>query len=370
MSGQHARLAPSAAGRWVKCPGSRALCEAYPEPADTEPAMEGTAAHWVIEQTLANRMQYPEPGTLAPNGVEVTEEMLEGAETFIDVIGQDHGGHIESRVTMARTIHPENWGTPDFYGLRGGERGAILRMVDYKFGHEYVEEFENWQCIDYVAGVCEKLDVRPEHGTQVEITIVQPRHFGRNGPVRTWSTSVEALQPYFEKLRNAAAMAMLDESPCFTGDQCKHCSGRHACEALQRETGTVIDHAYSNLPLELPLPAAARELDALTSAAKRMAARITGLTEQLLVAGRSGANIPGWGVARAEGRQKWNKPIPEVIALGQLMGVNVVKPAVITPKQAMKAGMLESVVNGASEVPLGEWKLERIDPRAAVKAFS
>ena len=332
--------------------------------------MEGTAAHWVFEQMLAaKRPDAVAVGTVAPNGVEVTEEMLEGAEMFCDVVGFDHDGKVETRVTMAKTVHAANWGTPDFHGLRGGGNGAVLRVVDYKYGHRYVDEFENWQGIDYIAGVCEELDIRPEHGTAVEFTIVQPRHYGRAGPVRTWSTNVQALQPYFQRLRDAADAAMRDNAPTLTGEHCRFCSGRHACEAAQKAALSVLEMSGSSVPLELPVPAAARELASLQRAADIMDARITGLAESLLYAGRSGAVIPGYGVERAEGRQKWIKPVGEVIALGTMLGIDLSKPSVITPKQSVKKGVPEQVVASMSETPLGEWKLVRTDDRKARKAF-
>lgn len=363
---EHATLAPSAASRWVKCPGSVRLAALYPEHEDTDAAAEGTAAHWVVEQAFANGGKLVPVGTIAPNGVEVTEEMLEGAEMYIDVVGLDHGGHIERRVTMAKSVHPDNWGTPDFFGLRNG----ILRIIDYKFGHGYVEEFENWQCLNYAAGICEFLDIRPELGTGIEITIVQPRYFGRQGPVRTWSTDIVAIQPYIAQLRQAAAMAVLDESPCIVGDYCKHCPGRHACEALQDSAMDVAAAAYSNLPLELTPQQAGRELTALTAAAVRLESRITGLQHQLLFALRGGAAVPNWGVEQAQGRQKWLRAVPEVLALGQIMGVDLSKPSVVTPKQAIAKGIPEAMVSPLSETPLGEWKLVRVDTKQARKAFA
>ena len=362
----HAVLAPSSAYCWVECPGSRALRQAYPEREDSEAAMEGTAAHWVFEQMLkAKRADVVKAGMLAPNGVEVTEEMLDGGEMFCDCVGMEHHGHVEKRVTMAKSVHAANWGTPDFFGLRNG----VLRVVDYKYGHRYVDEFENWQGIDYIAGAIEFLDIRPEHETQIEFTIVQPRHFGRAGPVRTWSTNIRDIQPYIQRLRDAAHSAMQDNAPCLTGDHCRYCSGRMACEALGRAVGGVLEMSGDSLPLELPIPVAARELTVMQRAADILQARITGLSEQLLYAGRSGAQLPGYSVERAEGRQKWIKPVPEVMALGQMLGVDLGKPSVITPKQAVKAGIPEAVVAGMSEVPLGEWKLVKTDDSKARRAF-
>mgnify|MGYP000213916355 CR=1 FL=1 len=41
-------------------------------------------------------------------------------------------------------------------------------------------------------------------------------------------------------------------------------------------------------------------------------------------------------------RERWAKPLEEVLALGDMLGVDVAKKAAITPKQAVKAGILEA----------------------------
>lgn len=344
------------------CAGWRAMADAFPETSDTAEAMEGTAAHWVIEQIMSKKPVAD--GDIAPNGVEVTEEMLDGAELFINAVGTTIG-HVEKRVDMRTIINPANWGTPDFFGLDTG----VLRIIDYKFGHRYVEEFENWQIIDYAAGICEFLEIRPAHGLAVEITIVQPRHFGRHGPVRTWKTSYGELVPYWEKLRAAAAAAMEPEPLCTVGSQCEFCPGRHACETLQRATLNIVDQSFTSLPLILPNDVAARELKTMLRSAKLLESRITGLSESLLMALTAGQTVPGLAAERSEGRQKWNKPIPEVIATATLLGIDVSKPALITPKQAIKKGMSAGVVNSISEVPIGELKLVEVDLRKSRKVF-
>ncbi len=359
----HARLPPSSAASWVKCPGWRAMHDAFPEEGDNGPAMEGTAAHWVFEQLLAGHDVVE--GIIAPNGVEVTDEMIDGANMFCDCVGVPHNGHVEKRVSMPQ-IHPENWGTPDFFGLRNG----ILRVIDYKFGHKYVEEFENWQMIDYAVGIINFLQIRPEHKTDIHLTIVQPRHFGRAGPIRTWETTYDEIVRYAGVLRTAALAAMEETPVCVVGGQCFYCPGRHACETLQRAVLSVVDQSFTSIPLHLSNEAAARELHAMSRSASLLQSRITGITELLLAQLRAGQTVPGFAAERAQGRQKWMRPPEEIIALGQLMGIKLDKPAVITPKQAIKAGLPAEIVAPISEEPLGEWKLVEVSNKASSKAFA
>jgi hypothetical protein len=329
--------------------------------------MEGTAAHWVFEQMFAGRI--PAVGESAPNGVLVTDEMLDGAELFVDAVRAavpaESKLYVEYKLTMGKVIDDGNWGTPDTFVL-GTD---ALWLFDYKFGHRYVEEFENWQCIDYVAGIYESCGCRHRDDFPVHITIVQPRVYNRGTPVRTWTTTIGALKPYWARLAAAAPMAMCDDAPCVPGDWCEFCNGRHACEALQRSALAATDAAFSSIPLVLPPLAASRELRSMQRAAKMLEARMTGLQQQLLDLCRAGTDVPGYGIERAQGRQRWIRPIPEVIVLGQMFGLDVSKPGAITPKQAVKLGIPAGVVGQMSDEPLGEWRLVEVTTDKARKVF-
>jgi len=330
--------------------------------------MEGTAAHWCFEQMFAGVI--PEVGASAPNGILVTVEMLDGAELYVDTVRSmvPAGGklYVEDKLMMHNVVHDANWGTPDTFAIAPG----VIWLFDYKFGHRYVEEFENWQCIDYVAGIYQAHGNNPPpDNTVVHITIVQPRVFNRGNPVRTWTTTIGALKPYWAKLAAAAPMAMCDDAPCVPGDWCEFCNGRHACEALQRTALAATDQAFSSIPLVLPPLAAARELRSMQRAMSMLEARVTGLQQQLLDLCRSGVNVPHYAIERAQGRQRWIKPLPEVIALGQMYGLKLDKPAAITPKQAVKLGVPEGVVAQMSDEPLGEWRLVEVTTDKARKVF-
>lgn len=109
----HAPVAPSSLNRTVQCPGSLPLSQLYPEPEDSPEAMEGAAAHWALEQAL--RGWIIAEGQIAPNGVVLTDEMVDGAEMAVDYVRR-HAGHaflsIEHHVAVPR-IHAQCWGTPD-----------------------------------------------------------------------------------------------------------------------------------------------------------------------------------------------------------------------------------------------------------------
>jgi hypothetical protein len=372
----HALLAPSSAARWVACAGSVLLASLYPETEETPDAAAGTAAHWVASEWLENGGLTVSPGEVAPNGVTLTDEICEGAEMYVDAIDaalRKYGVsrdalHVEERVAIPY-VHEQNWGTPDawFYVPAHG----ALCVFDFKYGHDYVDVFENWQLLDYVCGILDVLgiDGAADQTLRVEMTIVQPRNYHRDGPVRTWSTLAVNLRGYFNQLRNAAEAALLPGAKCTPNLECQHCPGRHACEALQRDAYRSAQIATESLPLELSPNAQGLELKMLKRAAKMLDARISGLEESVAANIRKGKQVSHYSLVPKVGRVTWSKPDAEVIALGSVMNVELAKPKLITPNQAIKAGVPEAVVKSFSHAPQTGLELVEVDDKQLRKVF-
>jgi len=365
----HFPLAASAAARWVACPGSVHLCAQFPEE-DTPQSLEGTAAHWVASESVLN---VPPVVTVAPNGVELTEEMFEGAEMYAeDVLAISRiGGQLHVEKTMGcHTIHSDCGGTPDAWHHDSGN----ITVWDYKFGHGFVEVFENWQLIVYAAGILEQLGVGPGAKSDEFFTfcfrVVQPRNYHRDGPIREWVVKASDLRPYFNILRAAAEKAWLRvDAKCITNDACKHCSGHHACEALQQAGFGGMEYAGSRVPLVLPNEALGLELSLLHHYLARMEVRKTGLEEMAAAEIKAGRIVPGFALETTSGRVAWTKPIEEVIALGQMMGVDISKPGALTPTQAIKAGLPDTLIATYSERKAGGLKLVASDESRARRVF-
>src|SRR5205085_9695018 len=103
--------------------------------------------------------------------------------------------HVEGLIEIS-ILHDLNWGTPDAWVY--SPRSLTLDVFDFKFGHGFVSEFENWQLIGYAAGFLESLgiDGHADQALRVNLHVVQPRAYHRAGPVRTWSVLASDLRPY------------------------------------------------------------------------------------------------------------------------------------------------------------------------------
>lgn len=369
MTGQHASAPPSSMARIIQCAFSRKLCAIYPQEPNDEKAMEGVAAHWVLERVVHEETP-PEEGATAPNGVLVTGEMLDGAEMFFDAVTSDFKGalsaaHIEERVDCSQ-IHPECWGTPDYWAF--DEKTGILYVYDYKFGHRFVNPFENWQLLTYLTGILWKLGARVDI-LRIELRIVQPRNYHKDGPIRTWSISPKEVPAYAKRISEAVYASFQNEPQATTGPECDYCSGRHACTVLQEKSMRAVEVSRRGIPIQLSPEAAGSELRMILDAIRTLEARATGLEASVIQAIHSGKRIVGLDMESSQGRETWTVPISEVISLGEAMEISLVKPAVLTPNQARKAGMEADLVKGFSDRKPGAAKLVLSNMSKARQAF-
>lgn len=371
----HSRLAPSSAFRWVECPGSVQLSEQFPTLIEDPSAAEGEAAHWVAWSML--KTHTPDIGDPTPNGLTVTDEMIEGARLYYNHIfklANPHGGmrHVtlEERVTMP-SIHPEMFGTPDCV-INLLDTEGLLIIVDYKFGHGEVDPFENWQLLSYLRGVLDQFDFDgiAESFIRVELHVVQPRCYTADGPIRTWSTNVADLRGYWNRLSASAHEALGDKPSFKPGPWCEHCPGRRACATLKRTCGLQLDRAPYSPPVSIGDADVGLELAYLQRAVDMITARITGLQQQAEFALRSGKAVPGVRMAPGRSALKWTVPDEEVIALGQMLEIELAKPtAPITPTQAKAKGVDSAVIDAYATRVSGAMRLELDSPSLAQKVF-
>lgn len=400
MSGAHARIAPSSLALTVACAGSVPLQEACPPAPPTEEKQEGDAAHLVALWAASGRLlNIGEVFVRDGRQWTVDVDMHNGAKKYVEALGGFHTNLRLEQSVRSSAVHPEHsWGTPDAFrmftfkewGVAVGsdvaipwispitkvapvENWHVVRVGDYKYGHRFVEVFENWQLMDYGWGVLELLNLSDET-TLFEFIIVQPRAYHHDGPVRVWRVSALELRGLRNIAFNKAHEALGPSPTVTTGEHCTDCGARHLCVTYKHLSDKMID--FSGTPELQPLDSDAMgsELKLLDAALQRLNGRRTGLAVAVESTIRAGKRVPFYELSPGRSNLAWRDGVtPEEVAMfGELCNVNVRKPlAVFTPKQCVDAGINETAIlqDYAYRPPAG-LKLTPIDTTAATKAFA
>jgi hypothetical protein len=365
MTTKHSFLPPSGASAWSLCPQWPTMNARYPD-SNTAESEEGTAAHWVMSEMLDGRSAAED--TLAPNGVVVTGEMIEGGQMVRDVVVttiNTHRAplHIEETVKI-QVVHQDCFGTPDVWSYDPAIKQ--LNIIDYKFGHRFVDEYWNLQGLLYMAGIVSLFAIAPN---TVSFTVIQPRCYYRGEPIRTHTYKMLEASSHLEKLRAAAILATQPNPTATTGTQCEHCPGRHACPTLQRAAYSDAETSTDQQPVDLTPQAAALELKMLDRALLRLTARVDGLRELTLTNIRAGKQVPHYKAENGRGRLSWKVKPEEVITLGKIMGKDLSVPKVITPTQAKQLLLDDTIIARYADVIPGALRLVESDVNEATRVF-
>lgn len=376
----HARLAPSAAHRWMACPGSVALCEFLPN-TESDYADEGTAAHTVAAELLLS-------GALASSqiGREITvtrstgetrvfpftPEMAQHIQAYVNyvkelVLLEDADLLVEQKVTV---IPNQVWGTSDALAV-SFSRG-VLHVIDLKFGQGVLVPAEgNEQLAIYALGALNRLfthsPTKEARIQTISMHIVQPRRPDNDGRVaRTWTITRAELEQFGKLVRDAVDATTAPMAPLVPGDQCRFCPASKTCPKLREVALLGAQAVFPDLDATKPVTPPAPETLSLNDLSRVLQA--ADIVETWLAAVRKhaferackGEQIAGMKLVQKVGNRRWLSETEAAAAI-TARGANPYVQELISPAQVEKllgkkasafvAALTERPVTGIALVP-------------------
>lgn len=358
----HKLLSASSAAKWVTCAKYASANKNRPKEFN-EAAEEGTAAHHVLHKILSG--ENVNEGDIMPNGIPTSPDMIYYANEMKTRL---HGKNLVLEKTLdCNIIHPLNGGTNDIFYYSEDE--DVLHVIDYKYGFTFVDEYENWQLINYAACILEHLDLLSSIDTKVVLSIYQPRCNLTKSTFRSWEMDVKSLMPYIEVLIEAAKNATSETPVAKPNENCKYCAIKHSCVALKEASYLAADISSSAGEINLNNDDLGREASRLRIALRNLTAHVQGIEDYILHKIKNGENVHGFAIEHGVGRLQWAVDDSEVIVLGELLGKELFKKVPITPIQAKKLGIDETVINEYSIRTSSPMKLVEVSQSNLKKKF-
>lgn len=275
----HSKLGASSAYRWMNCSGSVNLIIPGISK-DSEYAALGTEAHRIAAMILETNV-YPEI---------IDTDMKYAVNTYVDYIHSLGGKlYIEQQLQLTDQM----WGTCDAII----EKDTHLDVVDYKHGAGIVVDVEDNPQLLYYALCASMFFPKAETFT---LTIVQPRAYHEDGPIRSWDVTRQHLERFSHDLMIAAVRTEDPKAPLVTGDHCRFCAALAYCPKVHEEAQALAVQEFS--PVALSGTALAKALDM----AQKLEPWIKALEKHAMDAALRGIHIPGYALVDKRYSRVWN----------------------------------------------------------------
>ena len=297
---KHAVLSASSSERWLNCPPSARLCEAY-EDKGSDYAAEGTDAHTLCEYRLKQALGIPAEDPIE-NLSWYNEEMEECAAGYAAYVVElletakqtcsDPVVMIEQRVDFSRWVQ-EGFGTADCILIADG----VLNIVDYKHGKGVEVSAEgNTQLSLYSLGALEIFDGIYDID-RVCVHIFQPR---KSNVVSSMMDKTDLYQWADTELTEKAQLAYEGQGSFSCGEWCRFCKAKAECR----------ERAEANLALaryEFQSPALLNdeEIADILGKVDTLTAWASDVKEYALQQAISGKEWTGWKLVEGRSNRKY-----------------------------------------------------------------
>ncbi len=372
------KYAPSNADVWVNCSAAPALQASHPLPAvdkeaSSDTRMQGKAFDWLVKECYDTDVTPKDhAGEVSPQGVLVDDELVEAVTDYLKIL--DGRFSIEQKIKLD-FLKPGQVGFCD--AIRIDQKTKTIEIIDAKYGHSYVDEFENMQLLCYLLGVVASSlndDTWGEWvGWQFKLSIFQPRCFSAS-TFRTWEGDIQddVIFAALDRLTEAVKESQSGSTVATPGAHCRKCDARHACSAFQRATYDGLDYTSDTVAMDLDNEALALEYRILKDFESLLKGRLSGIEQDVEARMQRGESIPGVTMSSGRTSEKWaDGCIDEVSSILELLDhKDYAKPRQLkTPKQIVKLGVDREVIKDYINTQQGKKSLAITSSKLIRKTF-
>ncbi len=297
---KHAVLSASSSERWLNCPPSARLCEAY-EDKGSDYAAEGTDAHTLCEYRLKQALGIPAEDPIE-NLSWYNEEMEECAAGYAAYVVElletakltcsDPVVMIEQRVDFSRWVQ-DGFGTADCILIADG----VLNIVDYKHGKGVEVSAEgNTQLSLYSLGALEIFDGIYDID-RVCVHIFQPR---KSNVVSSTMDKSDLYEWADTELTQKAQLAYEGQGDFSCGEWCRFCKAKAECRERAEANLALAQYEFQSPALldDEEIADILGKVDALTAWA-------SDVKEYALQQAVSGKEWTGWKLVEGRSNRKY-----------------------------------------------------------------
>lgn len=309
MPKSHAKLSPSAAERWINCPGSIRLSDQCPPAGSSDYADEGTLAHAIAELKLLRDAGEMTPADYSEGlraeleldaGKYWCGEMDEATDFYAGVVREELAALGEDDAELMVEQHfqlepwiPKGFGTSDAVIIGGN----TIEVIDLKYGKGVkVEAPGNPQLRLYGLGAAALFGDIYDF-SRVRMTIIQPRldHISSEelslSDLRTWAEEV---------VKPAAKLALGKDGPTHSGDWCRWCPAKAVCRTRAEEQLELARYDFQEPDLLSP-----EEIGDVLARAEALQKWAADVQDYALQQALAGEHFEGWKLVEGRSVRKY-----------------------------------------------------------------
>ena len=333
---EHAKLSASGSQRWLNCPASVRMEEAFPDESSSY-ADEGSAAHELAELCLRKNTdadkylgkafkEYPD--------YPVDHEMADSVQLYLDYVRGLKGELlVEQRVDFSEWV-PEGFGTSDAIVMGQDNDEGIATVIDLKYGKGVrVDAKDNTQAMLYALGALSEYDFIYDCDL-FRLVIVQPRL----DHISEWDIKRSDLLKWADIVKEKAELTLQEDAPFSPGEkQCRFCRAKANCRALAEHSLQVAAEEFRSVVTPITVKDISQldngEIAALLPQLNLIADWIKSVEAYALQELELGRDVPGYKLVAGRSIRKWRddteaeQSLRTRLKVSEIFTKNLVSPA-------------------------------------------